>query len=130
MRARDIMSRDIVTVSPGTYILEAIDILIDKDISGAPVLEDNGRLIGIISEKDLMVSLDFLGSSSADTVTVGEIMTKDVVTFSEDTPIKDVIQLMVRNDVKRVPIVKDNGVVGIISRRDILEGMRKKKDIK
>jgi len=128
MQVRDIMTRNIISLNPKTKVLEAIDILVNNRISGAPVLDDNGVLQGIISEKDLMVPLEFFSNRKEAESCVEEFMAKDVITFPEDTSIEEIMKALVVNNIKRVPIIKDNKVVGIVSRRDILKYIKTQKD--
>ena len=125
MNVQEVMTRDVITMTPKTTIIQAIDLLIDNRISGAPVLKEDGTMAGIISEKDLMVPLDFFGKKKTGDDCVGEFMAKNVTTFSEDASIEEVMETLVTQGIKRVPIVKDNKVVGIVSRRDILKYIRK-----
>ena len=123
MKARDIMTQKVISVAADTPVQNVISILIDNKISGVPVLDEDGTLQGIVSEKDLLVLVDFLGTRKDENINVEEFMTREVITFSEDTSIDEISQILVRKNIKRVPIVKDNKVVGIISRRDILRGI-------
>lgn len=120
MKAKDIMTKNIVTMTPSTSALEAIGLLVDNKISGAPVLDENGKIVGVVTEKDLLVSLDFIGVKNAKDFRVEEFMTKEVITFDEDASVKEISQELVRKNIKRVPIVKDGKVLGIVSRHDIL----------
>ena len=124
MKAKDIMTKEVKTLKATTKVFEAIDLLLNHRISGAPVVDDQNVLLGIISEKDLLVSFDFLGRKNAEEVQVGEFMTKDVVTYSEETPLDEISQVLVRKNIKRVPIVTNGKVVGVVSRRDVLRGWR------
>ncbi len=128
MQVRDIMTRNIISLNPKTKVLEAIDILVNNRISGAPVLDDNGVLQGIISEKDLMVPLEFFSNRKETESCVEEFMAKNVITFPEDTSIEEIMKALVVNNIKRAPIIKDNKVVGIVSRRDILKYIKTQKD--
>lgn len=120
MYAKDIMTRDIVTLKPDTGIFEAIALLVDSEISGAPVLDDTGTVVGIVSEKDLLVALDYLGIKKAESASIKQFMTKDIVSFPEDATVEFLMQELVRNNIKRVPILCGKTLVGIVSRRDVL----------
>jgi CBS domain-containing protein len=129
MNSKDVMSQNVVTFSPQTTTCEAIDLLLEHKISGAPVVDGEGRLLGIISEKDLIVSADFLGMDLCAKTRVSDFMTKEgMVSFSEDTPIEEVGRSLVRHNIKRVPILRDEKVVGVVSRRDVLRYMRQVND--
>jgi len=120
MQAKDIMTTKVLVMKPDTKVTEAIGILVGNAISGAPVVNDKDVLLGVISEKDLLVSLDFIGKEKAAGIAIEEFMSKEVITFTEDSPVKNIMQELVRKNIKRVPIVRDNKVVGVVSRRDIL----------
>jgi predicted transcriptional regulator len=125
MNAKGVMTKDVITFSSETTACEAIDLLLEHRISGAPVVDAQGCLLGIVSEKDLIVSADFLGMVLSAKTKVGDFMTKDgVVSFTEDAPIEEVGRALVRHNIKRVPILKDKRVIGIVSRRDVLRYMR------
>ncbi len=125
MKARDIMTKKVISMRVDTTVSEATEILVNNKISGAPVLENN-EIKGIVSEKDLLVALDFMGTGRGELVAVSEFMTKDIISFSEDMSVKEIMQELVRKNIKRVPIIKDNKVVGIVSRRDILIAVKDK----
>ncbi len=125
MRAKEIMTKDVKTLRPSAKVHEAIDFLVKNNVSGAPVVDDKGKLLGMVTEKDLLVSLDFLGKRSATEISIEEFMSKDVVTFTEDAPFDEISQALVRRNIQRVPIVREGRIVGIISRLDVLRGFRK-----
>ena len=144
MRAHQIMTRKLLTVKADTTIVEAARLMLQHHISGLPVVDDTGGLIGIVSEGDFMRRseigtqtprirwLDFLmgpGKSAVDFVRehgrkVGEIMTQDdLCTVTEDTPLEDLVRLMERKNVKRVPVVRNAALVGIVTRTDLLRAV-------
>lgn len=115
--ARDIMTKNVITASPDMLLTEVMDLLLRSSISGMPVVDEDGTLVGIISEIDL-VNLAFSGNA-ADT-RVKEIMTKDVVYFGPRADMGELVQCFSTKRLRRVPIVEDNKVVGVVSRRDIM----------
>ncbi|MFH1340939.1 MAG: CBS domain-containing protein [Pseudomonadota bacterium] len=144
MRAHQVMTRKVVTVKADTPILEAANLMLQRRISGLPVVDDTGRLIGIVSEGDFMRRieigtqgprirwLDFLmgaGKSAVDFVRehgrkVGEIMTREgLFTATEDMPLEDLVRLMERQKVKRLPVVRGDTLVGIVTRSDLLRAV-------
>lgn len=141
MKAAQVMTFGAATIQPQASIREAARMMLDYRISGLPVVDGEGNLVGIITEGDLLGGitgdhkrrswLEFIldnGNSNPlpkqpQAHSVDEIMTREIVTASEDTPVQDVVKLMKANAIKRVPIVKDNKVVGIISRADLLRGL-------
>jgi CBS domain-containing protein len=124
MQAKDIMTKNVVVLKADAKIFETIDVLVGNKISGAPVVNAEGKIIGIVSEKDLLIALDFLGEKKAAMAQVHEFMTRDVILLSEETSIKEISQTLVRENIKRIPIVKNEQVVGIVARRDILRAIR------
>ncbi len=115
--AKSIMTTRVITVKDHTPIREAIEILVDKKISGLPVVNDENKLVGLISEKDLL-RLVFTGE--VDLGIVADFMTREVVALDEETDLLDVCEYLIDMNYKRIPILKDNRLVGIISRRDMI----------
>ena len=145
MRVHQIMTRKVTTVKAETPILEAANLMLQKHISGLPVVGDAGKLVGIISEGDFIRRseigtqrkrgrwLKFLfgpGPSASEFVheqgrKVGEIMTPavDLRTATEDMLLEDIVQLMERQNVKRLPVVRGEALVGIVTRSDLLRAV-------
>ena len=116
-RARDVMRTDLITVRAEATFGDAIRTLLEHDISGAPVVDEQGRLVGIISELQL---LEAVYTPEVKTHHVRHFMTKHVLTVTEETILSDVTNLMVLHRIRRVPVVREGELVGIISRRDLL----------
>ncbi|MCJ7813766.1 CBS domain-containing protein [bacterium] len=116
--ARNIMTRNVITIHPEVSLQEAIHMLIEKGISGMPVVDATGKLIGIISEKDIIHFYTF--SQDMKNIKVKEAMTTDVVSFSPETDIEEIALSIAQKGFRRAPIVEGGKVVGIISRRDII----------
>ena len=114
MRAHDIMTHEVITIGPDASIHDAARLLSEYNISGAPVVDGAGRMIGIITEADL------LGKEGK---TVADIMTPRVVTAREDTPVEMIAQILTSNRYKRLPVVREERVIGIVSRADIVRMM-------
>lgn len=146
MLARDIMNKNVITVKEDDTIEELAAVLTENHISGAPVVNGEGKLVGIIAEGDLLHKetnprlpgyLNILGAliyiggiktykedlKKLAATKASEIMTKYVITASEDTPVEQVATLMVINNIKRVPVIENGNIVGIISRADIVKTM-------
>ncbi len=119
-KAADIMTTNVITVKKDVILTEAIALLLRWHISAMPVVDDEDKMIGIISEIDL-VNLTFDGNA-ADT-TVGEVMVTDIISFSPDTELADLVKTFSQKHLRRVPIIDKGKVVGIVSRRDILREM-------
>ena len=111
VHARDIMTKDVITVTPDTPTENAARMLFTSSISGMPVVGDDERLVGVLTEFDIIAK---------EGRTVGEIMTTDVVTIAEDTEAETVAQILTNRRVRRLPVVRDGQVVGIVSRSDLV----------
>ncbi|MGB7299967.1 MAG: CBS domain-containing protein [Burkholderiaceae bacterium] len=144
MRAKDIMTIPVVTVSPEAEVPEIATMLLKRRISAVPVIDAQGGLVGIVSEGDLMRHSDAktkfgearswwlaLVTNPVDNASAyikkngryaREIMTRQVVTITEDTTLPEIAKLLEERHVKRVPVVKDGAVVGIVSRANLLQG--------
>jgi CBS-domain-containing membrane protein len=143
MKASDVMTRDVVAVRRGASILEAIRLMLDNRVSGLPVLDDSGKIIGILTEGDLLRGsetgterhrprwLEILmgpGRMAGDYVRthgrkVEEIMTREVISVAEDTALDEIVQLMERRRIKRVPVLDGGSLAGIVSRADLLRAL-------
>jgi CBS domain-containing protein len=116
-RARDVMSTNVYTISPDATVEEAIRLLINRNVSGMPVVVEEGKLVGVISEYQL---LEAIYTTDVMKMPVGEFATKDVMSVRENALLSDVANLFILNRIRRVPVVRDDRVVGVISRRDLL----------
>jgi CBS domain-containing protein len=117
--AKDIMTKDVVTVKTDTPIHEAMELVAKHDISGLPVVDAGMTLVGILSEKD-MINLvrapeDYEGK------TVNDFMTQPALFFEEDESLLDVCDFLKKNVFRRVPIISKGKLVGVISIRDVIE---------
>ena len=118
--ARDIMTSTVVTAKEDMLATDVIKLLLRWHISGLPVVDDEGNLMGIITEHDV---INFAISGDAADTRVSESMTTRVEKFSPDTLLVEVINYFTAHRIRRVPIVENGKVVGIISRRDIVRYM-------
>ncbi len=118
-KARQIMTTSLITVRENTTLREAMNILVDKNIAGLPVVTEDMRLIGIVSEKD-MLSLLYKPQPKK-TRFVSEVMTRDVVSFDESDSLFDICESFIENNFRRVPILAEGKLTGVISRRDIIK---------
>jgi len=117
VKASTIMKTDVITVTKGEDIREAIRIMVLNNITGLPVVNDDGTVAGIITEKDV---LKLLNSGPDKGGAVEEFMTTNVVCFERDTSLVDIADCLMMNRFRRVPIVHRARLVGIISRKDII----------
>ena len=143
MRAHQIMTRPVISVTPETTIVDAANIMLQKHVSGLPVVDAAGKLVGIISEGDFIRRseigtqrkrgrfLKFIlgpGQEAIDFVRehgrkIAEIMTPEPITIGEDTPLEEIVQLMEKNNVKRLPVTRGDKIVGIVSRSNLLQAV-------
>lgn len=119
-QAADVMSKKVITVSPSATVEDAIRTLIDNGISGAPVVDAGGELVGLITEFQL---LEVVYDPDVKVARVEELMTRDVVTVDEPALLSHVASEMIAHRIRRLPVVRDNKVVGVIARRDLLRYM-------
>lgn len=118
-QAKDIMTTDIFAVKEDTDIYEAIQVLIEKKISGLPVINQDNELIGLLSEKDI---LELLYDNNPKKNTVGDYMSHKIIKFQPHDSLIDICECLIKSNFRRVPIVSENKkIVGVISRRDIIE---------
>jgi CBS domain-containing protein len=143
MQAKDTMSRDVVTVTPNDTILHAIRLMLQRKVSGLPVVDASGNLVGIVTEGDFLRRtetatvrrrprwVEFLmgpGPLAAEYTRasgrfVAEVMTPDVVVATAEMELQEVVDLMERHHVKRLPVVSDKRLVGIVTRQDMLRAL-------
>jgi CBS domain-containing protein len=141
--ARDIMNEKVIRVRPDTPVNNLISTFLENRISSVPVVDDNDRLIGIVTKTDILghiihLDLDFtlkvalkdiLGAgpdtseaavSSVSELKVSDIMTRDPITAGEDTPVKKLAEMMIENRIHRIIILRGSEIVGILSTLDLL----------
>ena len=116
-RARDVMTTKVATVAPKITVKEAIRTLLEMKISGAPVVADDGTVLGIISEYQL---LEVIYDPDAKGMLVEDVMTRSVFSVDESAFLPEVANLFIVHRIRRVPVLKDGLLVGVITRRDLL----------
>ncbi len=143
LRAKDIMTKDVITVKKDHTVNQVIEILMDKNISGVPVVNDEDQVIGIVTEGDLIYRSKKLEIPRYFTILdsyifldntkkmeeqirkmvgyrVEDIMTKDVIVVDKEDTLEEIATVMTKKSVNRVPVVADAKLVGIVTRRDII----------
>ena len=149
MIASDVMTRNLLTVTCGTPLREAIRLMLEHKISGLPVVDAGGRIEGILTEGDLLRRseiaterrhwpwLDFLlgpGRMASDYVRThgrvcDELMSRNVISVSPKTPLAEIVELMERRRIKRVPIIEDGALLGMVTRADLLAALGQALDV-
>lgn len=120
MTAGAIMTTDLVTVRPEASIEDAIEMLLNQSISGLPVVDDDGRLVGVITEFALLaVAYD----KRVKNHNVSQHMTREVITVDVNDPISRIADLCIVHRVRRVPVMQDGRLIGVIARRDVLRAL-------
>jgi CBS domain-containing protein len=143
MKAHDVMTWGAITVGPDESVTCAVQLMLQNKISGLPVVDDEGEFVGIVTEGDFLRRgelgtqrqrprwLEFLlgpGRLAAEYVQasgqkVAQVMTREAKTITPETPIEEVVRLMERHRVKRLPVVQGGKLVGIVSRADLLHAL-------
>lgn len=116
-QVKDAMTRRVISIAPEATLEEAIRLLLKHNITGAPVLDDRGRLCGIITQFQL---LEVLYEPTVKNSKVAECMTRDVITVEEDALLGTATNLFVLHRIHRIPVVRGREVVGMLSRQDLL----------
>jgi CBS domain-containing protein len=146
VKAKDIMQKDVITVSPDTSVEDLGRLFIEKNISGAPVIDENGDLYGIVTENDLISQntqfhiptilrifdaiIPLISSSRMEkeikkmtASTVGEICSKEVFSIDEEKTLEDIATIMTDKGIHLMPVVTGNKIVGIVGKKDIIRGI-------
>ncbi len=111
MIARDIMTRHVYTTTPGATVRDAARMLAERHISGMPVVNPTGMIIGMLTEADI------IGKQGE---RVEDIMSREITSVSEETPVGEIARLLSQKKIKRVPVLTDGRLIGLISRADIV----------
>jgi CBS domain-containing protein len=143
MRAHQIMTKNVITVGPDSSIVDAAKLMLEQHVSGLPVLDKSGKLVGILSEGDFLRRseigtqrrrprwLQFLmgpGREAKEFVQqsgrkVEDIMAREPVTVTEDTQLEELVELMEKHDIKRLPVMRNGQLVGIVTRANLLQAV-------
>ncbi len=149
MLAKDIMTVDVITARPDDTVEDVIKLIVENKISGVPVIDEERKVIGIVTEGDLIIRsqklhipsyIQILGGiiylddpddfreelKKAIAVKVGDVMTGNPITVEEDTPVEEIATIMSDSGVNRLPVVRDDKLVGIVSRADIVRSMARR----
>jgi len=149
MKAADVMTSPIVAVRTDATLSQAVRLMVDNRISGLPVLDEAGHLAGILTEGDLLRRAETETAASrvgwfgvffapgrlageyvqTHSRRVQDVMTQEVVTVVEDTPVAEITEMMRNRRIKRLPVLRDDAVIGIVSRSDMLRVLLQKLDV-
>ena len=117
MLASEIMTCKVSTIHPAASVQEVAHLLSRERISGAPVVTADGMIIGIVTEADIIGRVDREG------LCVADIMSQQIIAVTEETPVNEIATLLAKHKIKRVPVVRDGKLVGIVSRADIVDAV-------
>jgi CBS domain-containing protein len=120
---RDHMDSFVSTLRPDAEIMEAISFLLEKRVTGAPVIDDSGKLVGMLTERDCLTLVAEGAEAKRPQGTVADFMTTDVITISPEVDVYYVAGLFLEHSFRRLPIIEEGKVVGAITRFDILRVM-------
>ncbi|MBO0756678.1 MAG: CBS domain-containing protein [Bradyrhizobiaceae bacterium] len=143
MKASDVMTRRVISIPPDSTILEAIRLMLQNHISGLPVIDGSGILVGVVTEGDFLrraetgtqrkrprwlelltgprkLAEEYVQSHGR---RIEEVMTHDPITISEDTPLDEIVRIMERRQIKRLPVMRGKTVVGIVSRANLMHAL-------
>jgi CBS-domain-containing membrane protein len=143
MKVRDVMVSPVITIKPSSSVRDVAKTLLERRISAVPVVDDHGKLVGIVSEGDLLhraetgtqrrhswwlsglIGPDTLASEyiKANARQVADVMTRNVITATPDAPLHQVAALLEKNSIKRVPVVENGQLVGIVSRANLIQAL-------
>ncbi len=143
MKAQDIMTREVTTIRPETSVREIAGLMMEKNISGVPVVGDDGAIVGIVSEGDLLHRAEvgterkhkwwfqFFADSDAAAreyakahgLSARDVMSRYVISVRDDADLRDVADILDSHRIKRVPVLHDGRLVGIVSRRDLVRAL-------
>jgi len=118
VRAKDVMSKRVMTLKPDSRVVDVIRLLAEHKVTGAPVVSEDMHLLGMVTEKDILMML--LYDKNIKTKTVSDLMTKEVISFNEEDDLMEIFKILVENNFRRVPILSNGTLTGIVSRRDII----------
>jgi CBS domain-containing protein len=158
MKVKEIMSTNVITLKSTDTIKDSVKVLVHNNISGAPVVDQNGKVIGILSETDIIGALKTqtkelamifpsshaLGMTFEERITrrevqdafrdvgnkpIMEVMSRNPITTTIDALVEDVAPIMIKSNINRVPVIENDKLVGIVTRRDIINGLIKIKSV-
>jgi len=130
MRVRDIMVTKPVVFASDTDLLDAVSTLVDRHITGAPVVDARGNLVGLLTERDFLRAALVAGYHGERGGCVGDYMSRNVEAVNADDSLLDVATRFIETKRRRYPVIEDNRVVGVVVRRDVLRAVMRAFDLR
>ncbi len=112
MSVKEIMTKEVITVPPTMPVKEVANLLSERNVSGVPVVNDEGQVLGVVSELDIV---------SRQGVTAADIMSSQVISVTEETDVDEIVHLFLNQRIRRVPVLSSGQLVGIVSRSDLVQ---------
>ncbi|HEX55118.1 MAG: inosine-5-monophosphate dehydrogenase [Candidatus Altiarchaeales archaeon] len=122
-KVRDFMVRDVITIEEDATMYEAVSKMLGHGIHGL-IVTDNGKLKGIVASYDILLAME--RGKSARNIKVRDVMTTDIVTIGPDDTVLTAVTKMLENDIRRLPVVEDGKLVGIITTTDLIRAFAEK----
>ena len=116
MTVRDAMTSNVIALSETDSVLAGLKVLVKEELSGAPVVNDDRQVIGMVTEFDLLLAIDYVG----DDFPISRVMHKDIVSTTPGADLEDARRMILSHNYRRLPVVENGKLIGILSRRDIL----------
>ena len=117
LKAKDVMTKEVITIDPDVTLEKAIALLVNNKISGMPVCDKEGKVVGMISEKDI---LNFMFSGNLNNTKIKEAMSTHIISFPPDADLDKIALVMGEKQIRRVPIIENGRLLGMVSRRSII----------
>jgi CBS domain-containing protein len=121
LTAKDIMEKPVIASTPRATLRDVASQLVSNEFSGLPVTAEDGRVVGVVTESDIIRIL--MEGKRLENLTASQVMTGPPVTVDVDTPIEEVMKILEKNRIVRVPVTRNNTLVGIIARRDVIRAV-------
>jgi predicted transcriptional regulator len=121
LKAKDIMEQPVIAATPQASLRDVATQLVSNEFSGMPVAAPDGRVVGVITESDIIRAL--IQGKKLENLTAADVMSRPPITVDVDTPLEDVMKSLEDHRIVRVPVTSENMLIGIISRRDVMRAI-------
>jgi len=125
LKAKDLMTENVISVQKETPIYDALELLLENNITGIPVVRSDMTLIGVLSEKDVLTLFNTI--EEGENKTVSDFMTQPAIHFDEDEGLQEVCDCLTNNYFRRIPVTSEGKLIGIITRSDIIKHILQQK---